>query len=57
MSKEEIDRMYEVYERIPRNTPDAWGDLESFLLTNSRHQMLEEDVWDAWPAGDPAVSG
>ena len=27
----EIDRQYkEAYERIPLNTPDAWGDLESF---------------------------
>ena len=27
----EIDRSYEAYDRIPLNTPDEWGDLESFL--------------------------
>ncbi|WP_420445769.1 DUF2191 domain-containing protein [Candidatus Poriferisodalis sp.] len=28
----EIDAAYEAYDRIPMNTPDAWGDLESFVL-------------------------
>jgi len=27
----EIDRSYEAYDRIPLNTPDEWGDMESFL--------------------------
>lgn len=27
----EIDAAYEVYERLPLNTPDEWGDLESFV--------------------------
>ncbi len=27
----EIDRSYEAYDRIPLNTADEWGDLESFL--------------------------
>lgn len=27
----EIDRSYEAYDRIPLNTPDEWGDLESFM--------------------------
>lgn len=26
----EIDASYEVYDRIPLNAPDAWGDLESW---------------------------
>ncbi len=29
--KAEIDRSYEAYDRIPLNTPDEWGDLESFM--------------------------
>ena len=29
--KAEIDRSYEAYDRIPLNTPDEWGDMESFL--------------------------
>ena len=31
-SDDEIDAAYEAYDRIPMNTPDAWGDLESFVL-------------------------
>lgn len=32
----EVDRQYgEAYRRVPLDTPDAWGDLESFL--NARH--------------------
>ena len=28
----EIDRQYkEAYERVPLNTPDGWGDMESFI--------------------------
>lgn len=26
----EIDRQYEAYDRIPLDTPDAWGDLASW---------------------------
>lgn len=32
----EIDRSYEAYDRIPLNTPDEWGDLESFLQSVDR---------------------
>ena len=32
----EIDRSYEAYDRIPLNTPDEWGDLESFLHSVER---------------------
>lgn len=27
----EIDATYEAYEQIPLDTPDEWGDLQSFL--------------------------
>ena len=27
----EIDTQFEVYDRLPLSTPDAWGDLESWL--------------------------
>lgn len=27
----EIDAAYEAYDRLPLNTPDEWGDLESFV--------------------------
>ena len=27
----EIDAAYEAYDRLPMNTPDEWGDLESFI--------------------------
>ncbi len=40
--KAEIDAQYEVYDRIPMNTPDEWGDLESFALRNSA-RALEPD--------------
>ncbi len=57
LSKEEIDRQYEVYDRIPMSTPDAWGDLESFALANLRDASEPEDIWDEWsPEGD-AVTG
>ncbi len=32
----EIDRSYEAYDRIPLNTPDEWGDLESFMQAVDR---------------------
>ena len=32
----EIDRSYEAYDRIPLNTPDEWGDLESFMQSVDR---------------------
>lgn len=57
MSNEEIDRMYEVYERVPLNTPDEWGDLESFALANLKRLRRDEDVWEEWPADGPALSG
>lgn len=31
-----IDASYEVYEKIPLDTPDAWGDLESFRAAAGR---------------------
>ncbi len=31
-----IDRSYEAYDRIPLNTPDEWGDLESFMQSVDR---------------------
>lgn len=34
--KAEIDRSYEAYDRIPLNTPDEWGDLESFMQSVDR---------------------
>ncbi len=38
----EIDAAYEVYDRIPLNTPDAWGDLASFHEANQRHSRFPE---------------
>lgn len=32
----EIDRSYEAYDRVPLNTPDEWGDLESFMQSVDR---------------------
>ncbi len=32
----EIDASYAVYERIPLNAPDEWGDLESFMQAVDR---------------------
>ncbi len=44
----EIDRSYEAYDRIPLNTPDEWGDLESFMDSVDR---ANRDTWshDAGP--------
>ena len=36
----EIDAAYEVYDRLPLNAPDEWGDLESFVTENSRRSLL-----------------
>ncbi len=32
----EIDKQYEAYDRIPLDTPDAWGDLKSFMEAAER---------------------
>ncbi len=32
----EIDKSYEAYDRIPLDTPDEWGDLESFMRSVDR---------------------
>lgn len=37
----EIDRSYEAYDRIPLNTPDEWGDLESFMDAVDRANHAE----------------
>lgn len=53
LSKEEIDRQYEVYDRIPMSTPDAGGDLESFALANLRDAAEREDTRaERSPEGD-----
>ncbi|WP_420622336.1 DUF2191 domain-containing protein [Candidatus Poriferisodalis sp.] len=43
----EIDAEYEVYDRIPLNTPDEWGDLESFITAKwgdpPRREKLDID--------------
>ncbi|MDE0498807.1 MAG: antitoxin MazE5 [Acidimicrobiaceae bacterium] len=41
----EIDAQYEVYDRVPLSTPDAWGDLESFL-TADLHQTQRSAATD-----------
>ncbi|WP_423916377.1 hypothetical protein [Candidatus Poriferisodalis sp.] len=46
VSEDEIDRLYEAYDRVPLNEPDAWGDLESFLMANQQHRRDDEDVWE-----------
>ena len=46
--KAEIDASYEVYDRIPLNTPDEWGDLESFMAAVDRMKgrySVGEDPW------------
>lgn len=48
----DIDRSYEAYDRIPLNTPDEWGDLESFMQSVDRanqraagfHDPYDSDV-------------
>ncbi len=48
----EIDRSYEAYDRIPLNTPDEWGDMESFLDAIGRaHQSRRPTVPDAAEQG------
>ena len=37
----EIDRSYEAYDRIPLNTPDEWGDLESFMQSVDRANQAD----------------
>lgn len=37
----EIDRSYEAYDRIPIDTPDEWGDLESFMQSVDRANRAE----------------
>ncbi len=32
----EIDKSYEAYDRVPLDTPDEWGDLESFVQSVDR---------------------
>lgn len=44
--KAEIDAQYEVYDRVPMSTPDAWGDLESFLAADL-HQGQRSAANDA----------
>jgi len=45
----EIDAQYEVYDRIPLSTPDAWGDLESFLAADlhQTHRSAANDTNEA----------
>lgn len=56
LSKEEIDRQYEVYDRIPMSTPDAWGDLQSFITAKLGDVLDGDDVWDEWPPECGGVS-
>lgn len=57
LSKEEIDRQYEVYDRVPMSTPDAWGDLESFALAMWNDATDRGDIWAEWPLEGGVVSG
>lgn len=45
----EIDRSYEAYDRIPLNTPDEWGDLESFMeaVDRANNTAGSHDSFDA----------
>lgn len=43
----EIDKSYEVYDRIPLSTPDEWGDLQSFR--DALHRPLGSPVDDTRP--------
>ena len=45
----EIDAGYEVYDRIPLNAPDEWGDLESFVTASSL-RSLQPHLPDETPA-------
>ena len=45
--KAEIDAQYEVYDRIPMNTPDEWGDLESWALKNSARSLTPDHNGEA----------
>lgn len=38
----EIDRSYEAYDRIPLDTPDEWGDMESFMQSVDRANRESE---------------
>lgn len=45
--KAEIDAQYAVYDSLPMNTPDEWGDLESFALANSAHSLRPDANHDS----------
>lgn len=45
--KAEIDAQYEVYDRIPMDTPDEWGDLESWALRNSARSLTPDPSHEA----------
>jgi hypothetical protein len=36
LDRAEIDRLYEVYDRIPNDAPDEWGDVASWRNAISR---------------------
>lgn len=49
----EIDRSYEAYERLPLDTPDAWGDIASFMAAIDGANRAVSRPGERWPSDTP----